>query len=68
MNRISLLNEVGLFMIKVKEDYKYNFISKDKYELIHIELSHLIDAISTTDLLISITKFYTIKTIYTIMK
>ena len=68
MNRISLLNEVNLFLIKVKEDYKYNIISKDKYELILIELRNLIVTISSADLLISITKFHTIKTIYSIMK
>ena len=55
-------------MIKVKEDYKYNIISKDKYELMHIELSHLVNEIPTTELIISITKFNTIKTIYLIMK
>lgn len=68
MNRISLLNEIGLFMINVKNDYKDNIISKDKYELMHIELSHLIESISNTDLLISTTKFYAIKTTYIIMK
>ena len=68
MNRISLLNEVNLFLIKVKEDYKYNIISKDKYVLILIELMNLIVTISSVDLLILITKFHTIKTIYSIMK
>ena len=68
MNRISLLNEVGLFMINIKNDYQDNIISKDKYELMQIELSHLVNEIATTELIISITKFHTIKTIYLIMK
>ena len=68
MNRISLLNEVGLFMINIKNDYQDNIISKDKYELMQIELSHLVNEIATTELIISITKFNTIKTIYLIMR
>ena len=68
MNKENLFFEIVIFMTKVKEDYKYNIISIDKYELIHIELSRLIDEIDNTDLLITLSKFHTIKTIYIIMK
>lgn len=68
MNKISLLKEIGKFMVKVRHDYNYNIISKDKYELMHIKLNHLINEIDNTDLLISIAKFNVIKTTYTIMK
>ena len=68
MERKNLLNEISNFMIKLKEDYKYNIITKDKYELMYIELGHLIESLPNGDLLLLTTKFYTIKTIYTIMK
>ena len=68
MDKTSLLNEIVIFMVKVRNDYNYNIISKDKYELMHIELTHLIDEIDNTDLLISTVKFDAIKTIYLIMK
>ena len=68
MSKEYLLNEISNFMIKVKEDYKYNIITKDKYELMYIELGHLIESLPNGDLLLLITKFHAIKTTYTIMK
>ena len=68
MERKNLLSEISNFMIKVKEDYKYNIITKDKYDLMYIELDSLTDNFFAADLLLLITKFYTIKTIYLIMK
>ena len=68
MERKNLLSEISNFMIKVKEDYKYNIITKDKYELMYNELDSLTENVFSTDLLLLITKFYTIKTIYLIMK
>ena len=68
MERENLLSEIERFMIKIKKDYQDNIINKDKYELMYIELDSLIENLFTGDLLILTTKFYTIKTIYLIMK
>lgn len=68
MNKENLLFEIGKFMIKVKNDYQNKLITKDKYELMCIELGNLVESLCNTDILISITKFETIKTIYIIMK
>ena len=68
MERENLLSEIERFMIKIKKDYQDNIINQDKYELMYIELDSLIENLFTGDLLILTTKFYTIKTIYLIMK
>lgn len=68
MNEEYLINEIERFMLKLKIDYQNNIITKDKYELIYMELSNLIKNSIDTDLLLSLTKFDTIKTIYIIMK
>ena len=68
MERKNLLSEITKFMMTIKEDYKYNIINKDKYELMYIELDSLTENVFSTDLLLLITKFYTIKSIYLIMK
>ena len=68
MERENLLSEIERFMIKIKKDYQDNVINQDKYELMYIELDSLIENLFTGDLLILTTKFYTIKTIYLIMK
>lgn len=68
MDKEYLFNEIQRFMIKVKKDFQDNIITKVQYELMHIELSHLIESICNTELLISITKFDAIKTTYIIMK
>ena len=68
MERKNLFNEIERFMIKIKKDYQDNIITKAQYELMCIELDSLTENVFTGDLLILTTKFYTIKTIYLIMK
>ena len=68
MERKNLFNEIERFMIKIKKDYQDNIITKAQYELMCIELDSLTENLSSGDLLILTTKFYTIKTIYLIMK
>ena len=68
MERKNLLSEITKYMMTIKDDYKNNIINKDKYELMYIELDSLTENLFTGDLLILSTKFYTIKTIYLIMK
>ena len=68
MNKENLLFEIERFMIKIKKDHQDNIITKDKYELMHIELSSVIENLVNGDLLLLTTKFHTIKSIYLIMK
>ena len=68
MERKNLLSEITKFMMTIKDDYQNNIINQDKYELMYIELDSLTENLSSGDLLILTTKFYTIKTIYLIMK
>ena len=68
MNKENLFFEIRKFKIKVKNDYRNKLITKDKYELMCIELGNLVNSLSNGDLLILTTKFHTIKTIYLIMK
>ena len=68
MERKNFLSEIAKFKIKVKKDYKDNLITKEQYELMHIEIDSLIENLANGDLLILITKFHTIKTVYLIMK
>ena len=68
MDRENLYFEIERFMIQIKKDYQENIINNDKYELKYIELSSLIENLVNGDLLLLTTKFYTIKTIYLIMK
>lgn len=68
MNEEYLINEIERFMLKLKLDYQNNIITKDKHELIYMELSNIIKNSIDTDLLLSLTKFDTIKTMYLIMK
>ena len=68
MERKNLLIEITKFMMTIKDDYQNNIINKDKYELMYIELDSLSENVFNGDLLILTTKFYTIKTIYLIMK
>ena len=68
MERENLFNEIERFMVKIKDDYQNNIINIDKYELMCIELDSLTENLSSGDLLILTTKFYTTKTIYLIMK
>ena len=68
MERKNLLSEITKFMMTIKDDYRNNIINKDKYELMYIELDSLTENFFSADLLILTTKFYTIKTIYLIMK
>ena len=68
MERKNLFSEIARFKIKVKKDYKDNLITKDQYELMHIELDSIIENLVNGDLLILTIKFHTLKTVYTIMK
>ena len=68
MERKNLLSEITKFMMSIKEDYNNNIINQDKYELMYIELDSLTENVFSGDLLLLKTKFYTIKTIYLIMK
>ena len=68
MERENLFNEIERFMVKIKDDYQNNIINIDKYELMCIELDSLTENVFSGDLLLLKTKFYTIKTIYLIMK
>ena len=68
MERKNLLSEIARFKINVKKDYKDNLITKNQYELMHIELDSIIENLVNGDLLILTIKFHTIKTIYLIMK
>ena len=68
MERKNLLSEITKFKMSIKDDYKNNIINQDKYELMCIELYSLTENLSSGDLLLLKTKFYTIKTIYLIMK
>ena len=68
MERKNLLTEITKFMMSIKEDYNNNIINTDKYELMCIEVDSLTENLSSGDLLVLTTKFYTIKTIYLIMK
>lgn len=68
MDKEYILNEIERFMVKIKKDYQDNRISKVKYHLMYIELRNLIKNSIDTDLILLITKFNTIKTIYLIMK
>ena len=68
MERENLFNEIERFMMIIKKDYQNNIINQDKYELMCIELDSLTENFFSGDLLILTTKFYTIKTIYLIMK
>ena len=68
MERKKLLSEIAKFMMTIKDDYENNIINTDKYELMYIELDSLTKYFFATDLLVLKTKFYTIKTIYLIMK
>ena len=68
MNKDYLFNEIEKFMVKVKNDYLNNEITKLKYELMYIELRNLIKNSIDRDLLLLITKFDAIKTTYLIMK
>ena len=68
MERENLFNEIERFMVKIKDDYQNNIINTDKYELMCIELDSLTENVFSGDLLLLKTKFYTIKTIYLIMK
>lgn len=68
MDKEYLLNEIERFMVKIKKDYQDNRITKVKYNLMYLELRNLIKHSIDTDLLLLITKFNTIKTIYLIMK
>ena len=68
MERKNLLSEIARFKIKIKKDYKDNIITKDQYELMHIEIDSIIENLVNGDLIILIIKFHTIKTIYSIMK
>ena len=52
MERKNLLSEITNFMMTIKEDYKYNIINKDKYELMYIELDSLTENVFSTDLLL----------------
>lgn len=64
----NLLSEIARFKINVKKDYKDNLITKNQYELMHIELDSIIENLVNGDLLILTIKFHTIKSIYLIMK
>ena len=68
MERKNLLSEITKFMMTIKDDYQNNIINIDKYELMCIELDSLTENVFSGDLLLLKTKFYTIKTIYLIMK
>ena len=68
MERKNLLSEITKFMMTIKDDYQNNIINQDKYELMYIELDSLTENFFSADLLLLTTKFYTIKTIYLIMK
>ena len=68
MERKNLLSEITKFMMTIKDDYQNNIINTDKYELMCIELDSLTENLSSGDLLILKTKFFTTKTIYLIMK
>ena len=68
MERKNLLREITKFMMAIKDDYENNIINTDKYELMYIELDSLTENFFGADLLLLKTKFYTIKTIYLIMK
>ena len=68
MERKNLLSEIAAFKIKVKKDYKDNLITKEQYELMHIELDSIIENLVNGDLLILLIKFHAIKTTYIIMK
>ena len=68
MDKEYLLNEIVRFIDKIKNDYQDNRITKVKYYLMYKELGNLIKHSNDTDLLLLITKFNTIKTIYLIMK
>ena len=68
MERKNLLTEITKFMMTIKDDYQNNIINIDKYELLYIELDSLTENVFSGDLLLLKTKFYTIKTIYLIMK
>ena len=68
MNKENLLFEIERFMIKIKKDYQDNIITKDKYELMYIELGSIIENLVNGDLLLLVTKFETIKSVYIIMK
>ena len=64
----NLLSEIARFKINVIKDYKDNLITKNQYELMHIELDSIIENLVNGDLLILTIKFHTIKSIYLIMK
>ena len=68
MDKEYLLNEIVRFIDKIKKDYQDNRITKVKYYLMYKQLGNLIKNSNDTDLLLLITKFNTIKTIYLIMK
>ena len=68
MERKILLSEITKFMMRIKEDYLYNIITRAQYELMYIELDSLTENVFNGDLLLVTTKFYTIKSIYLIMK
>ena len=68
MDKKYLLNEIARFKLKIKKDYEDNRITKVKYHLMYTQLGNLIKNSNDTDLLLLITKFNTIKTIYLIMK
>ena len=68
MNKKYLLNEIARFILKIKKDYEDNRITKVKYYLMYTQLGNLIKNSNDTDLVLLITKFNTIKTIYLIMK
>ena len=67
MNKKYLLNEIARFILKIKKDYEDNRITKVKYYLMYNQLGNLIKNSNDTDLLLLITKFNTIKSIYLIM-
>ena len=68
MERKNLLSEIARFKINVIKDYEHNLITKNQYELMHIELDSIIENLVNGDLLILTIKFHTIKSIYLIMK
>ena len=68
MERKNLLSEIRNIMMTIKDDYENNIINTDKYELMFIELYSLTENSFPGDLLLLKTKFYTIKSIYLIMK
>ena len=68
MERKNLLSEIARFKINVIKDYEHNLITKNLYELMHIEIDSIIEYLVNGDLLILTIKFHTIKTIYLIMK